>query len=533
MNDKNRVQRSEIIEFFLCPNSYPHSPNELKHIQTHASDVFVASPYVYKIKKPVDFGFLDYSTLEKRKYFCEKELELNKRLCCSAYIGIEEISLKDGRLKLGSGDETIEYSVVMNLLPEKYFLHNLLKEGMVSQADITRIAETLSGYYKSQIPSEIISNYGQPENIKSIIDDNISTSNQFLDETITINSYNTLKIYNDTIFKNKSGIFIKRMQDGWIRDCHGDLRLEHINLSNSDICIYDCIEFNEKFRCIDIASDVAFLSMDLDYNGYYQFSNFFIGEISGMVRDASINNVLDFYKCYRAIVRGKVESLKSIEPEVPEEERARARKNAESFYKLALKYALFGSKPVTIVAFGLIGTGKSTIAEALSKELSVDVITSDIVRKRISGIPKYERKFEGYDTGLYSSDVTEKTYNEMFNSAEINIKNGKSVIMDASFSKKKWRDRLVERITKLDSKVYFIKTEAPKNVIEQRLIAREKEQKTISDARLEILDRFIADYEEPAEINSEILITIDTSKPASDNIGYVFKELLRRKDNLF
>jgi predicted kinase len=218
---------------------------------------------------------------------------------------------------------------------------------------------------------------------------------------------------------------------------------------------------------------------------------------------------------------------------VPEEERTRARKNAESFYKLALKYALFGSRPAVVVVFGVIGTGKSTIAKALSEELSFDVITSDIVRKRISGIPKYERKFEGYSAGIYSSDVTEKTYSEIFDSAEDVIENGKSVIIDASFSKKKWRDRLIERITKMNSSLYFIQTEAPKNLIEQRLLSREKEQKTISDARLEILDRFISDYEQPAEINSEMLIKIDTSKPVLDNVRCVFNELLKRNHNLF
>lgn len=531
MNDNNGVPRKKLVEFFLCSSTYPHLPTEIKHIQTHASDVFVADPYVYKIKKPVDFGFLDYSTLEKRKYFCEKEFELNKRLCCSAYIAVEEISIKDGKLKLGPGDETIEYSVMMNLLPEKYFLNNLLREGLVSNADILRIAGRLSDYYKSQTPSDIVSNYGQPEHIKSIIDDNISTSKQFINETITENSYSTLKSHNDLTFENKSNKFKKRMKDGWIRDCHGDLRLEHINLSNSDICIYDCIEFNEKFRYIDIASDVAFLSMDLDYNGYNKFAHIFIGEISRIMIDNNMNDVLDFYKCYRAIVRGKVETLKSLESEVPEEERTRARKNAESFYKLALKYALFGSRPAVVVVFGVIGTGKSTIAKALSEELSFDVITSDIVRKRISGIPKYERKFEGYSTGIYSSDVTEKTYSEIFDSAEDVIENGKSVIIDASFSKKKWRDRLIERITKMNSSLYFIQTEAPKNLIEQRLLSREKEQKTISDARLEILDRFISDYEQPAEINSEMLIKIDTSKPVLDNVRCVFNELLKRNHN--
>lgn len=528
MKNNNGVDRSKLIQFLLSPSSYPHSPSEVKHIQTHASDVFIAAPYVYKIKKPVDFGFLDYSTLEKRKYYCEKELELNKKLCCQAYLGIEEIRLKDGGLILGVGDQTVEYAIKMNLLPEEYFLHNLLKKGTVSDADFSKIAEKLADYYKSQSYSEQISKYGQPEKIKSVIDQNLDLSKQFMGKTIGANTYSIIESYNNHIFLNKSSSFIKRMDDGWIRDCHGDLRLEHINLANDDICIYDCIEFNESFRYIDIASDLAFLSMDLDYNGHNKFSTYFIGEISRMMNDEGISEVLDFYKCYRAFVRGKVETLKALATEVPENERETAQKNAESYFKLALKYALFGSKPAVIVVFGVIGTGKSSIAKVLSEELSFELISSDIVRKRISGISKYERKYEKYDTGIYSRDVTKKTYEEIFDQVEALTKNGKSVIIDASFSKTMWRKSVVELTERLEVPLYFIETRAPKNVIEQRLIAREIQEKTISDGRLEILDRFISDFEEPHEIRKEDLIIIDTSRPIVENAGKTLNEILLR-----
>ncbi len=528
MKNKNGIERSKLIQFFLCPSSYPHSPTEVKHIQTHASDVFIAKPYVYKIKKPVDFGFLDYSTLEKRKFYCEKELELNKRLCCSAYLGIEEISIKDGVLKLGVGDQTIEYAVKMNLLPEEYFLHNLLSKNLAHEADFSRIAEKLASYYNNQIPSNNIIQYGHAEKIKEIIDENLALSKQFIGETMTPSAYRIIELYNDYIFQNKSGFFRKRMEAGWIRDCHGDLRLEHINLFSEDICIYDCIEFNEKFRYVDIASDIAFLSMDLDANGYSKFSMFLVSEISKIMMDDSIYDVLDFYKCYRAFVRGKVETIKALELEVPENERELARKSADSFFKLALKYALFGSRPVVVVAFGLIGTGKSTIAKVLSEELSFDIISSDIVRKRNSGISEFERKYEDYDTGIYSKNVTKKTYEEIFNNTEAHIDNGKSVIIDASFSKIKWRKSIIELTERLGIPLCFIQTQAPKNVIEQRLTTREKQEKTISDGRLDILDRFIADFEEPLEISKHSLITIDSTKPVLENIDIILNEILNR-----
>ena len=300
MNDKNGVQRSRLIQFLLSPSSYPHSPSRVKYIQTHASDVFIIAPYVYKIKKPVDFGFLDYSTLEKRKFFCEREIELNRKLCCNTYLSVEKISKKDGAFKLGAGDETIEYAVKMNLLPEEFFLHTLLKKDLVHKADFSRIARKLADYYSNQVPRGDISKYGQPEDIKSVIYQNLALTEKFIGDTITSQAYEVIKSYSDNFLCNRSNLFRDRMENGWIKDCHGDLRLEHINLADENICIYDCIEFNNNFRYIDIASDVAFLAMDLDYNGYDTFSSFFIDEISRMMKDDNLHSVLDFYKCYRA-----------------------------------------------------------------------------------------------------------------------------------------------------------------------------------------------------------------------------------------
>lgn len=532
MNNNGGVERSKLIQFLLCPSSYLHLPTEVKHIQTHASDVFIAPPYVYKIKKPVDFGFLDYSTLEKRKYYSYKELELNKKLCSRAYLGIEQISIKDGVLKLGAGDQIIEYAVKMNLLAEEYFLHNLLTNDMVCESDFSRIAEKLANYYNSQIPSNDLKQYGQPENIKSTIDQNLSLSKKFIGKTITSCAYNAIKSYNDYFFRNKSDLFRNRMENGWIRDCHGDLRLEHINMLSEDICIYDCIEFNEMFRYIDIASDLAFLSMDLDYNGYNKFSSFFIKEISRIMKDKNLFEVLDFYKCYRAFVRGKVETIKALESEAPEDERELARRKADSFFKLALKYALFGSSPVIIVTFGVIGTGKSTIAMALSQELSVDLLSSDIVRKRISGVSKFERKYEEYDTGIYSKDVTKQTYEDIFNNAEALINNGKSVIVDASFSKRSWRGSITKLAKELNIPIWFLQTQTPKNIIEQRLVKREHQEKTVSDGRLEILDRFVSDFEQPLEISRDSLIKINTTEPILKNLKFIMDEMLHRNFNL-
>jgi aminoglycoside phosphotransferase family enzyme/predicted kinase len=531
MKTQSGIKRSRLIDFLSLPSSYPHSPVQIEHIQTHASDVFMAPPFVYKIKKPINLGFLDFSTLEKRRYYCEKEVELNARLCSSAYLGIEEISLRKGMLGLGKGDQTIEYAVKMNMLPEKYFLQNLLKENKVLESDFIRIANKLADFYKDQKSGEEIRECGLSKNIKINIDENLSLSKDFIGETISPAAYSGIKFYNDCFFENKSDLFRVRMEQDLIKDCHGDLRLEHINFCSEDICIFDCIEFNERFRYIDIASDIAFLAMDLDYNGYYRFSNFFVTEISETMKDNTIDDVLDFYKCYRAFVRGKVESIKALESEVPTNERELAVNKAESYFKLSLKYALFGSIPVIIVTFGVIGSGKSTLAEMLSEELSCEIVSSDILRKKISGIPSKERKYEEYDSGIYSKDITERTYQELFDRAEEITKNGSPVILDASFSKRKWRESIIKRAESLDTPLYFLQTYAPKDVIEQRLLRRERQEISVSDGRLEIFDRFIREFEEPTELSRKNLITIDTTKPLLDSMESTFKDIILRNLN--
>jgi hypothetical protein len=529
--ERSGIERSRLIDFLLLPSSYPHSPVQIEHIQTHASDVFMAPPFVYKIKKPIDLGFLDFSTLEKRRYYCEKEVELNRRLCSSTYLGIEEISLRKGLLGLGKGDQTVEYAVKMNMLPEKYFLQNLLSENKVYETHFIRIANKLANFYKDQKSTKEIREYGRAEKIKVNIDENLILSKNFIGETISQAAYSAFKFYNDYFFENKSDLFRIRMERGFIKDCHGDLRLEHINFRSEDICIFDCIEFNERFRYIDIASDIAFLGMDLDFNNYYSFSKFFVSEMSRVMKDDSIYSVLDFYKCYRAYVRGKVESLKALESEVPTNERELALKKAESYFKLALKYALFGSGSVIIVTFGLIGSGKSTFAELFSEELSCEIVSSDIVRKKISGIPSKERKYEEYDSGIYSKDITERTYQELFDRAQKITKNGRPVILDASFSKRKWRECLIDRANSLDTPLYFLQSRAPKDVIEQRLLRRERQGKSVSDGRLEIFDRFIREFEEPTELRRKNLITIDTTKPLLDSMESTFKEIILRNLN--
>jgi len=414
----------------------------------------------------------------------------------------------------------------MKELPREYFLKTLLSESKVSKNDFNDIALKLTRFYNSQSPDPRVCAYGDPENIKRDVYESISLSRDFTGKTVSDPALSAVEFYNDRFFEIKSGLFRDRMEGNFIKDCHGDLHLEHINIRPEGINIYDCIEFNERFRYIDIASDTAFLAMDLDYNGYGGFARHFISRVSELMPDKGIYRLLDFYKCYRALVRGKVLSIKAYEPEVPDSIREQALQNAKRYYKLALTYALLGSRPSLLVTCGSIGTGKSTLANNVSNELSCQVISSDALRKEKAGSEPVDRHYDAYESGLYSKEITEDTYAELALRGIQIVNSGECAVLDASFSKQKWRELIKCSATKHNIPVYFIQTLAPISVVRERLLQRELMGGSVSDGRLEILDRFTRDFEEPRELVGWNLIKVDTTKSEQEQIMYLFKRLV-------
>ncbi len=519
-------ERKELIDFLRRKDSYEHHPKEVVHLQTHASDVFIVSPYVYKVKKPVNFGFLDFSTLEKRRFFCQKEVELNRRLCEHIYLGVVPICKSERGFSFLDCGEVVEYAVKMKELDERFFLKNLLREGKVNREHFLRIVDKLEKFYKEQKSEEKIKDYATPSSIERNVMDNLEGTFPFVSETLSPLAFRTLEMYNRRFLKKKEKLFFHRIDRGFIKDCHGDLHLEHINICPERVCIYDCIEFNDSFRYIDVASDVAFLSMDLDFNGYPEFADFFIQEISNRIDDGTIDEIIDFYKCYRAAVRGKVESIKSTDEQVSTSERKLSIKKARSYYQLALRYALFGSRPCIIVVFGVIGTGKSTLAEVLSQELGARVFSSDRIRKEITGLHPYERVKKGIGKGIYTPEVTERTYSEMLRRGFELIGLRDVVIFDATFSKRSRRLKVLEEAKKRGIRCIFIETTASIKTIESRLTRREREGRSVSDAGPWLLESFLKGYERPDEIPSDMHIKVDTDMDIELIVSYVFEKMI-------
>jgi len=321
----------------LEPQAYPHKPRKVDLVQTQMSTIFLTGEYVYKIKKPVNLGYLDYTTLKKRHYFCRQELELNRRLCASAYLAVVPIVEGKGQLHIEGQGKPIEYAVKMRQLPRGRMMDVLLPQGQVTTQMVSRVAERLVGFHRKAEASQEIAAFGKLDLIRQNTDENLYQTEKYIGTSITTEQYQHIKNYTNNFINSNSGLFDQRVREGRIRDCHGDLHAAHVCFTD-DICIYDCIEFNDRFRYSDVVSEIAFLAMDLDRYQQCELSHHMVNTYIELSHDQELLKLLNFYKCYRAYVRGKVESFKLDDPHIPREEKAVVLAAARSYFQLAQSY---------------------------------------------------------------------------------------------------------------------------------------------------------------------------------------------------
>ncbi len=330
---------SEIVQALLNPETYPEESGEIQLIQTHISFVFVTKNYVYKVKKSVNFGFLDFSTLEKRHVFCDKELQLNRRLCPEIYLSVVPINKVDAIIKIDGVGETIEYAVKMKRLPQECIMTTLLQESKVGKKTIDEIASIVAKFHEKAQTNKTISNFGSLDIVKANWNENFSQTQKYIGQTITKAHFEFIKNKIDHFITQNKPLFEERITHGCIRDCHGDLHSGNIFVTDK-ICIFDAIEFNDRFRYSDVAADVAFLAMDLDYQNQRDLANYFISQYLAYSKDTKLKRVLSFYKCYRAYVRGKVVSFRLDDSNIKAEEKSVATKEASAYLQLSFEYAV-------------------------------------------------------------------------------------------------------------------------------------------------------------------------------------------------
>jgi aminoglycoside phosphotransferase family enzyme len=325
------------VRALLRPEAYLEATEHVELVQTQMSFVFLADKFVYKIKKPVNLGYLDYTTLESRRLYCHREVELNQRLCPDTYHGVVAITRDRGGYRLGGQGEPVEYAVKMSRLPADKMMDVRLKSTEVTTEMISRLADKIAAFHRQAETNEEISTFGKIDTIRQNTDENFSQTKKYISRTISKHHYQQIKEYCHSFISENISLFEKRVKENRIRDCHGDLHTAHICFENS-ICIYDCIEFNDRFRYCDVASEIAFLAMDLDLYRRHDLSLRFTNAYINHSRDKEIKDLLGFYKCYRAYVRGKVESFKLDDPHISQEDKTRVLTIAWRYFELAESY---------------------------------------------------------------------------------------------------------------------------------------------------------------------------------------------------
>jgi aminoglycoside phosphotransferase family enzyme len=325
------------VQALLKTEAYSHKPSKIELIQTQMSFVFLAGEYVYKIKKPVNLGYLDYTTLEKRHYFCRQEVELNRRLCPDAYLGVVAVVKENDALRMEGQGEAVEYAVKMRQLPRGRMMDVLLPRGQVTPEMVAMVAEKLVNFHQKAETNQEITAFGKLDVIHHNCDENFVQTEKYIGLTILRAKYERIRDYTDDFIESNAGLFDQRVREGRIRDCHGDLHAAHVCYTD-DICIYDCIEFNDRFRYCDVASELAFLAMDLDRYRQAGLSRHLVNTYVRLSHDEELLSLLNFYKGYRAYVRGKVESFKLDDPLISQSEKAKALETARSYFQLAEWY---------------------------------------------------------------------------------------------------------------------------------------------------------------------------------------------------
>lgn len=485
------------IESLLQPDAYPEAVSSVSLIQTHISYLLLTDDHVYKIKKPVDLGFLDFSTIDRRRFYCNEEVRLNRRLSPDIYLEVVEVRKTDDGFAFTGNGPVADYAVKMVRMPEERMLHRLLAAGKVSEDDMRVIALKVAEFHLAADRGGDLTRYGSVDAISRIWEENLSLAAEFVGDTISFDDLALIRRWVESFMAGQAGLFTERMEQGFIRDCDGDLHLENICLGEK-VWIFDCIEFSNRFRYIDTAADIAFLVMDLEFHDRPDLAGAFLDEYRVATGDNGCSPLVGFYKVYRAFVRGKVASIKLRDPAVSVRDREEARDRAISYFRFARGYILRQRlRPAMILVGGLMGSGKSTVSRLLGRELGVQVISSDRVRKELYRVAEDGGGRDPFGAGLYSREADLATYRELLSRSLDLLRNGESVIVDATFSRRS--DRQLFRKAADDAGVGFIfsMTDCPETEIRHRLALREGVSGLVSDGRLDIFEPHRDRFEHP------------------------------------
>jgi uncharacterized protein len=497
-----------LIQQMLEPEFYPHPvTTPIQLMQTHASYVLLTGEFAYKLKKPVNFGFLDYSTVAKRQHFCTEELRLNQRGAKELYLEVIPIARQDRTYHLGNDGEIVDYAVKMIQFPQANLLSNLFEAGMMTISDIEEMGRVVAAFHSRAQTNEYISDFGKVDRIKESIDDNYRQTEKYINRAQTQQQYLETKAYTDRFLYEHPELFTSRVTGGFIRECHGDLHLRNICQWHDKILLFDCIEFNEPFRFVDTMYDVAFTVMDLEARGRKDLANRFLNTYVEQTGDWAGLQVLPLYLSRQAYVRAKVTSFLLDDLLIPSTDRDAAATTAAAYYHQAWAYTRSRQGKLILMS-GLSGSGKSTLGKKIATAIGAIHLRSDAVRKHLGGIPLLAKG----DASLYTPAMTARTYDQVLELGHKLTERGFSVILDAKYDRYSLRAAVVNFAQAQGIPLQILHCTAPDAVLRDRLQQRTGD---IADATVDLLTSQQAAWEDFTPAERVYVTTVDTTQDVS------------------
>jgi uncharacterized protein len=509
------VELDRLIEALSDPAAYPFSARHVGVRHTHISVVFLAGPYAYKVKKPVNPGFLDFTTLEKRRHFCEEEVRLNRRLAPDVYLGVAPVTADATGLRVEGRGPVVEWAVKMRRLPDAATLQARLQRGDVGPALMTDLARRIAAFHARAEGGKDVAACARFEAVARNARENFTQSAGCVGVTVSRAVFDRLRSLTEESLTRLRPLIEERADGGLPRDTHGDLRLDHVYYFSGrqppgDLVILDCVEFDRRFRHADPVADMAFLFMDLAFHGRRDLAHVFADAYFQATGDRRGRELLPFYSAYRAAVRGKVKGLELAEREIPGPERAAALVKARAHWLVALgELEVPSRKPCLVLVGGLPGTGKSTLARGLAAQSGFRVVRSDQVRKELAAA---DHKRED----LYAPEWTELTYAECLRRTEQLVCDGERVVVDATFGRERQRRTFLEAAARWGVPSYVLVCQADSDVVRERLRTRKDD---LSDADWAVHVQAARRWEPPTGPTQEALRVIDTSGGAESALS--------------
>ena len=487
----------------LDPKCYPHAVEKVELHETHISWVFVAGPYAYKVKKPVALGFLDFSTLEARRHYCEEELRLNRRFAPELYQDVVEIRGTCEAPCIGGTGALVDYALRMRRFGQGVLASQMLARCALTPKLMADFGRYLAGFHASLGPS--VTQHGTTESVLRSTIENFDQISPLLEDPRDTERLAALRHWTDREFLERYGELRERHAAGFVRECHGDLHLGNIVAIEGRLVPFDCIEFSAALRWIDVMSEAAFLFMDLVDHGATALAWVFLNAYLDETGDYSGLAVLRFYLVYRAMVRAKIHLMRARQPGLSAGEQARLFHAHRGYIELAQHCAAPGH-PALVLMHGLSGSGKSTVAAQLAPELGAIRIRSDIERKRLKGLRALASSASALESGLYDTAATDATYARLAHAARSVIEAGYTAIVDATFLKRSQRAALEKVARATGTPALAICVDAPREVLRRRIGLRSNDP---SEATLEVLEHQIATAEPIAASEHLVVIPVD------------------------